>query len=192
MAFKTLLVDNFDSFTYNLYQYLGELGANPLVFRNDEISLKKVLQIKPDRIVISPGPGNPGDKKYFGGCAKIIQNSPSPLLGVCLGHQGIAYAFGGKVVAAPVPVHGKASTIRHDGSGIFKGVKNPFQATRYHSLVADAESLPECLNVCAESLDDLQIMALEHCRKPIMGVQFHPESFATKSGKKILKNFLDL
>ncbi len=189
---KTLIIDNYDSFTYNLYQYAGELGANPVVFRNHEISCKQALALKPDCIIISPGPGRPEDPKYFGECTKIIQNAgETPLLGVCLGHQGIASAFGGKVIRAPVPMHGKNSEIKHDGRGIFRGVENPLVATRYHSLAADPETLPPCLEITAESTDDFQIMAIQHETRQVFGVQFHPEAFATKHGKKILKNFVE-
>ncbi len=189
---KTLIVDNYDSFTYNLYQYLGALGANPVVFRNHEISCKQALALKPDAIVISPGPGTPSDPRYFGECAKIIKNAGNiPLLGVCLGHQGIAHAFGGKIVRAPIPMHGKTSLISHSGNGIFKGIENGFIATRYHSLVAQRESFPKSLRVTAESQGDGQIMGLEHESRPLFGVQFHPEAYATAHGKKLLKNFLD-
>ncbi len=188
----TLIIDNYDSFTYNLVQCVGELGGNPVVFRNREISCKQALALKPDHIIISPGPGTPEDARYFGECAKIIRNAGEiPLLGVCLGHQGIAHAFGGKIVRAPKPMHGKNSVIRHDGRGIFRGVPPAFEATRYHSLVAQRESLPDCLKITAESENDLQIMGLEHARRPVFGVQFHPEAFATQHGKKLLKNFLD-
>ncbi|MFA6048384.1 MAG: aminodeoxychorismate/anthranilate synthase component II [Candidatus Micrarchaeia archaeon] len=189
---NTLIIDNYDSFTYNLVQYVGELGGKPVVFRNREISCKQALALKPGRIIISPGPGTPTDPRYFGECVKIIQNAGEiPILGVCLGHQGIAYAFGGKIIRAPLPMHGKNSIIRHDGGGIFSGVPSPFEATRYHSLVADPETFPEDLEITAESDDDLQIMGLRHARRPVFGVQFHPEAFATGHGKKLLKNFLD-
>ena len=190
---KVLLVDNYDSFVYNIAQYLGELGASPIVYRNDEISVTKARTIQPDRIVLSPGPGTPEDERYFGSCLSIIRSLGNhiPTLGVCLGHQGIAYAFGGEITHASRLMHGKTSMIRHDGKGVFKGVSNPFEATRYHSLVASLFNIPSCLKVSAYSLDDCEVMGIHHVEYPIEGIQFHPESILTGEGKKILKNFLD-
>jgi anthranilate synthase component 2 len=190
---KVLIIDNYDSFVYNLAQYVGELGAEPLVYRNDQLTLKKALKLKPDRVIISPGPGTPSQPRYFGVCSQIIRHlSPKvPTLGVCLGHQGIIWTFGGKIVRAGRVMHGKTSLVWHDGRGIFKGVENPIQATRYHSLVAERASLPRCLTVTAVSLDDGEIMGVRHVEYPIEGVQFHPESILTRCGKQIVKNFLD-
>ncbi|MBS7647725.1 MAG: aminodeoxychorismate/anthranilate synthase component II [Candidatus Bathyarchaeia archaeon] len=190
---KVLIIDNYDSFVYNLAQYIGELGAKPIVYRNDQITLIRAVKLKPDRVMISPGPGTPEEPKFFGICSQIIKHmGPKvPTLGVCLGHQGIVYSFGGKIVRASRVMHGKTSPIKHDGKGIFKGVKNPIQATRYHSLVADKGNLPECLSVTAVSLDDGEIMGVRHEHYPIEGVQFHPESIITEHGKAMLKNFLD-
>jgi len=190
---KVLIIDNYDSFVYNLAQYIGELGAEPLVYRNDQLTLKKALKLKPDKIIISPGPGTPSQPRYFGVCSQIIRNlSPKvPTLGVCLGHQGIIWAFGGRIVRAGRVMHGKTSPVWHDGRGVFKGVENPIQATRYHSLVAERASLPKCLAVTAISLDDCEIMGVRHVEYPIEGVQFHPESILTSGGKQIVKNFLD-
>ena len=190
---KVLIIDNYDSFVYNLAQYVGELGAEPLVYRNDQLTLKKALKLKPDRVIISPGPGTPSQPRYFGVCSQIIRHlSPKvPTLGVCLGHQGIIWTFGGKIVRAGRVMHGKTSLVWHDGRGIFKGVENPIQATRYHSLVAERASLPRCLAVTAVSLDDGEIMGVRHVGHSIEGVQFHPESILTRCGKQIVKNFLD-
>jgi anthranilate synthase component 2 len=190
---KELVIDNYDSFVYNLVQYIGELGAETVVYRNDQISLIEVAKIMPDRIVISPGPGNPGDEKYFGVCTKILQTlSPViPTLGVCLGHQGIIYAFGGKIIHAKKLMHGKTCTIKHNQKGIFKGVRNPFNATRYHSLAGERKSIPDCLEITAESVEDGEIMAIRHKQYPIYGVQFHPESILCEDGKLIIKNFLE-
>ena len=190
---KILVIDNYDSFVYNLVQYVGELGARPVVYRNDEISLKRAASLHPDRIIISPGPGRPEDTRYFGVCSRILRDiSPGiPTLGVCLGHQGIIFSFGGKIVRAKHLMHGKTSLIGHDGDGVLKGIEDPFEATRYHSLVGDRGSLPRCLEVTAESLDDGEIMGIRHLRYPIEGIQFHPESILTLSGKTIMKNFVD-
>ncbi|OGG13394.1 aminodeoxychorismate/anthranilate synthase component II [Candidatus Gottesmanbacteria bacterium RIFCSPHIGHO2_01_FULL_39_10] len=191
---KTLIIDNYDSFTYNLYQYIGELGGNPTVVRNDEISLKEIQKQKFSHIVISPGPGSPDDKKYFGVCMEVIKNlgKSVPILGVCLGHQGIISAFGGKVVRAGVIKHGKQSRIKHNKKGIFQGVKNPLFGMRYHSLVGEKESIPDVFEVTAESLDDGVVMGVKHKEYSIFGVQFHPESIGTEDGKIILENFLKL
>jgi anthranilate synthase component 2 len=188
-----LVIDNYDSFVYNLVQYIGELGAEIIVYRNDQVTLKQVKELKPDRIVISPGPGTPEDTRYFGACTEILQyvSCEIPTLGVCLGHQGIINAFGGKVVSAKRLMHGKTSKIRHDGKGIFKGVHNPFTATRYHSLAGEKPSIPSCLKITAESIDDGEVMGVRHIKYPIEGVQFHPESILCEDGKLIIKNFLD-
>jgi anthranilate synthase component 2 len=188
-----LVVDNYDSFVYILVQYVGELGANPVVYRNDEISLNRAMKLNPEKIIISPGPGTPEDVRYFGVCSDIIKQMSCkiPTLGVCLGHQGIISTFGGKVIRAKRLMHGKTSIIRHDGEAIYKGVKNPFEATRYHSLVGQKETIPACLKITAESLDDGEIMGVRHNEYPIEGIQFHPESILTKMGKLIMKNFLD-
>jgi len=190
---KVLIIDNYDSFVYNLAQYVGEFGAEPLVYRNDQLTLKKALRLKPDKIIISPGPGTPSQPRYFGVCSQIIRHlSPKvPTLGVCLGHQGIIWTFGGRIVRAGRVMHGKTSPVWHDGRGIFKGVENPIQATRYHSLVAERASLSRCLAVTAVSLDDGEIMGVRHVEYSIEGVQFHPESILTRGGKQMVKNFLD-
>jgi len=184
-----LLIDNYDSFTFNLAQYLGELGAPPLVRRNDEITLDEIRSLAPERIVISPGPGRPEDA---GISVQVVRElGPSiPVLGVCLGHQGIGIAFGGSVVRAAVPMHGKTSVIHHDGRGVFKGVSQPFTAGRYHSLVV-ADPVPADLEACAHT-DDGTIMAVRHRSMPVHGVQFHPESMLTGEGRHLLRNFLDL
>jgi len=185
-----LLLDNYDSFTYNLAQYLGELGCRVEVHRNDRISVEQIAQRKPERIVISPGPCTPQEA---GICVELIQKLAGkiPILGVCLGHQAIGAAFGGKIIRAPKLFHGKTSQIRHDGSGVFRGLPNPFTATRYHSLIVERKSLPAELQVTAETDDDI-IMGMQHRQFPLMGVQFHPESVLTESGKQLLKNFLSL
>jgi len=190
---KVLVIDNYDSFVYNLVQYVGELGVTPIVYRNDEISLKRAMKLRPDRIILSPGPRTPEDIRYFGVCSEILQTmSPNvPTLGVCLGHQGIIFTFGGKIIRAKRLMHGKTSMIKHDGKGVFKGVDNPFEATRYHSLVGDRRTLPSCLEITAESIDDGEIMGVRHVEYPIEGVQFHPESILTTLGKRIIKNFLE-
>ena len=185
-----LLLDNYDSFTYNLAQYLGELGCQVEVHRNDRISVEQIAQRKPDRIVISPGPCTPQEA---GICVELVQKLAGkiPILGVCLGHQAIGAAFGGKIIRAPKLFHGKTSQIRHDGSGVFRGLPNPFTATRYHSLIVERKSLPRALQVTAETDDDI-VMGMQHREYPLMGVQFHPESVLTESGKQLLKNFLSL
>lgn len=195
---KVIILDNYDSFTYNLYQYTGELleakkiQFNLDVYRNNEITVSEMQQKKYDKIIISPGPGNPSDKAYFGVCADVLVNlgKKIPILGVCLGMQGMAYYFGGKVTAAKLPMHGKVSYIKHDGKGVFKNLPQNLEVMRYHSLVADKNSLPECLEISSMSLDTDEIMGLRHKSYPIEGIQFHPESFATEGGKKILENFL--
>lgn len=189
---KTLIIDNYDSFTYNLYQYIGELGGNPVVFRNDEINLDDIKKGKYSHIIISPGPGHPDDEAYFGVCRQVIitYGKTIPLLGVCLGHQGIVSVFGGKVVRAQVIKHGKQSIISHDGKHIFAGVKNPLVGMRYHSLVGQKETIPDELVITALSQDDKAVMGVRHKNYPVFGVQFHPESIGTQEGKKILENFL--
>ncbi len=190
---RVLLIDNYDSFVYNIAQYLGELGALVMVKRNDEVSVKRIRDLSPDRLILSPGPGTPTDKRYFGNCMTIIRsrNVNIPLLGICLGHQGIAYAFGGEVTHASRLMHGKTSMVKHDGKGVFKGLPNPFEAARYHSLVVNPFSIPSCLRVSAYSLGDCEVMGIRHTERRIEGVQFHPESILTIHGMHILKNFLD-
>ena len=185
-----VLVDNYDSFTFNLVHYLGGLGADVAVHRNDKISVDDVLAAGPDAIVLSPGPCTP---KEAGICLDLIERaSPSvPILGVCLGHQAIGQAFGGHVVRAPQPVHGKLSEVRHGGEGVFRGINGPFQGTRYHSLVVERGSMPAELTVTAETSDGL-VMGLSHRALPVHGVQFHPESIASEHGHLMLKNFLEL
>jgi anthranilate synthase/aminodeoxychorismate synthase-like glutamine amidotransferase len=185
-----LVIDNYDSFTYNLVQYLGELGAEIQVARNDAITLEEIERLAPSGIVISPGPGNPDSA---GISLEVIErfHSTLPILGVCLGHQAIGQAFGGKVARAQKPMHGKTSTIRHDGRGVFRGLEPDFQATRYHSLAVLDDSLPEALEVSARA-EDGEIMGLRHRRFPVDGVQFHPESILTGQGKVLLRNFLEL
>jgi len=184
-----LLIDNYDSFTFNLAQYFGELGAPPLVKRNDEITLDEIAGLRPERIVISPGPGRPEDA---GISVDLIRRfgSEVPVLGVCLGHQSIGIAFGGEVVRAPQLMHGKLSSVQHDGRGVFRGVAQPFTAGRYHSLVV-ADPLPEALEAAART-DDGTIMGVRHRTFPVHGVQFHPESVLTGEGRHLLRNFLEL
>jgi anthranilate synthase component 2 len=191
---KILVIDNYDSFVYNIAQILGELGTEPTVIRNDKTSLAEIGKMNPDAIVISPGPGHPADRKYFGVCTDVITalGPKTPILGVCLGHQGIAHAFGGKVINAGKVRHGKTSPIRYKTGRIFENVSNPFRATRYHSLVADRKSFPSSLEVTAEAMDDGEIMGLRHRKYLIEGVQFHPESVLTKDGRTILANFISL
>ncbi len=190
---KVLVLDNYDSFVYNLVQYVEELGGKTLVHRNDQISWKQALKLNPSRIVISPGPGTPEKTSYFGACSSILKHLSCkiPTLGVCLGHQGIICTFGGKITRAKRLMHGKTSLIKHDNRGVLEGLKNPFEATRYHSLVGDKNLMPSCLTVTAESLDDGEIMGVRHVDYPIEGIQFHPESILTGEGKLLIKNFLD-
>ncbi len=214
-----LIIDNYDSFTFNLYQFIGEIleteqRRNNLdqfqihVKRNDEISLPEAQAMAPDRIIISPGPGTPEDKDYFGVCAEIITElgKNTPLLGVCLGMQGIVYCFGGNIIKAPLPMHGKISPILHDNSGVFTHLPNNLEVMRYHSLIANAATLPTCLRVNAsvseltpedfenpeklKAAGDFEIMGVQHRDYPIYGIQFHPESFATEGGKDLIRNFL--
>ncbi|MGP9644970.1 MULTISPECIES: anthranilate synthase component II [Halomonas] len=216
---KVLIIDNYDSFTYNLYQFIGEIltteknrGAvndfEIVVKRNDQIQFTDIVAMAPDRIIISPGPGSPDDPRYFGVCAEVIKElgKTTPLLGVCLGMQGIVHVFGGQVVKAPLPMHGKISPVTHTQQSVFKGVPDQLEVMRYHSLIADAGSLPECLEVTAavgsleaihfeqrehwEATGEFELMGVKHRDYPIHGIQFHPESFATEGGKELIANFL--
>ena len=186
-----LVIDNYDSFTYNLVQYLGELGADVNVMRNDAGTVDTVIHRRPDHIVISPGPGRPEDAGITMPVIRALGKT-TPILGVCLGHQAIGAAFGGTVARAPAPLHGKTSTIEHDGRGVFTGLAGPFVAARYHSLIVSNDDLPEDLEVSARTCDDRTIMGLRHRRWPVHGVQFHPESVLTEQGQRILENFLRL
>ena len=185
-----LVIDNYDSFTYNLVQYLGELGADPEVYRNDKITIDRIRKLKPSKILISPGPGKPKDAGISEDIIRIFGRR-TPILGVCLGHQAIGEVFGGRITGAKRLMHGKTSMIYHDGKNIFKNIPNPFEATRYHSLLVDRTDFPKDLKITARTRDR-EIMGLEHKVYPIYGVQFHPESILTLEGKKILKNFLDM
>jgi len=217
---KVFIIDNYDSFTYNLYQFIGEiltaeqnrgnLGQFEIIVkRNDEVTLAQLEQEQPDRIIISPGPGSPDDDSYFGVCAQVIREfGPKiPLLGVCLGMQGIVHVFGGKVVKAHLPMHGKISPISHDSTGMFRNIPDQLEVMRYHSLMAEAESFPDCLRLTAVVGDDIsvadfndlsrirqggefEVMGVQHKEYPIHGIQFHPESFATEGGKELIANFL--
>jgi len=216
---KVYIIDNYDSFTYNLYQFIGEILTSEkmrgniqdfsvVVKRNDEVSIEELKALSPDRIIISPGPGSPDDEAYFGVCADIIRDlgKTIPMMGVCLGMQGMVHVFGGKVVKAPLPMHGKTSPIAHNGEGIFKDIPDQLEIMRYHSLVAENESFPEALEVTSSvgelaeadfsNLDviraggDFEIMGVRHKEYPIQGIQFHPESFATEGGKDLIRNFL--
>jgi anthranilate synthase component 2 len=186
-----LVIDNYDSFTYNLVQYLGELGAELRVRRNNQITLDEIVEMKPGRILISPGPGRP---ESAGVTLDVIRRmgSTTPVLGVCLGHQAIGMAYGGTVCRADVPMHGKTSTIVHDGKGLFAGITAPFQAGRYHSLIIASDDVPADLEVAARTKEDGTIMAVRHRQHPVHGVQFHPESVLTNEGRTILRNFMDL
>lgn len=217
---NVFIIDNYDSFTYNLYQYIGEIlssrkSRNEIddfqitVKRNDEISLEDIRKANPDRIIISPGPGSPEDEHYFGICSKVILElgKSIPLLGVCLGMQGIAHSFGGEIIKAKVPMHGKISPVTHNGQGLFKNIPDQLEVMRYHSLIANPATLPDCLELTAavgnitvnEFSDrtriadekDFEIMAIRHREHPIYGIQFHPESFATEAGKELIGNFLN-
>jgi anthranilate synthase/aminodeoxychorismate synthase-like glutamine amidotransferase len=185
-----LMIDNYDSFTYNLVQYMGELGADLEVFRNDQIAIAEIEKLNPHKIVISPGPCTPSKA---GISKEVIKHFAGriPLLGVCLGHQSVVEAFGGEIIKAKKLMHGKTSMIQHDGKTIFKGLPNPFEATRYHSLVVNRANLPDCFEITAES-DDGEIMGVRHKELAVEGVQFHPESILTVHGKDLLKNFIDL
>lgn len=216
---KILIIDNYDSFTYNLYQYIGEILSTAQIHgqldsfdiqvkRNDQVTLEQVRELSPDRIIISPGPGSPEDEHYFGICAAVIRElgPTTPLLGVCLGMQGIVHVFGGKVVKAALPMHGKISPINHNGEDMFRQIPDQLEIMRYHSLIAEPQSLPSCLEVTASvgklpvsafkdhaqihQGGDFEIMGVRHKNYPIQGIQFHPESFATEGGKELISNFL--
>lgn len=190
---KTVVIDNFDSFVFNLVQYIGEQGGNPVVFRNNEITVEEIQKINPTHILLSPGPGNPEDDTYFGVCSDVIQKmgTSTPLLGVCLGHQGIGHVFGAKIISAATIMHGKTSLCTHNETGIFTGIPNPLRAMRYHSLCIDPETMPQCLEVTAKTPDGI-IMGVRHTKYPTYGIQFHPESIGTPHGKKIIQNFLEM
>lgn len=185
-----LMIDNYDSFTYNLVQYLGELGGSLQVYRNDKITIDEIKDLKPKHIVISPGPKWPSDAGISEDVIKAFAGK-IPILGVCLGHQCIGEVFGAKIVLAPKIMHGKTSMVYHNGKTIFKDIENPFEATRYHSLLVEREALPGCFEITAET-SQKEIMGLRHRKLPVWGVQFHPESILTKAGKAILKNFLNM
>ncbi len=195
---KILIIDNYDSFTFNLYQCIGEIlkkkhpDSQIDVVRNDEISLHEVQRREYEKIIISPGPGDPGDPEYFGVCTEVLikLGKTTPVLGVCLGMQGIAYYFGGNIIRAEKPMHGKTSIIQHDGKGVFRELPQNIEVMRYHSLIADKRRLPNCLTITAVANDTGEIMGLRHTKYPVEGIQFHPESFATEGGTKILENFI--
>lgn len=186
-----LMIDNYDSFTYNLVQYFGDLGESCVVYRNDEMSADELIGMKPKGIIISPGPSNPDHSNSSLAIVKLAAETKTPLLGVCLGHQCIGQSFGSDIIRADIPMHGKVSTITHGNSGLFKGIPSPYTITRYHSLVIDPKTKAECLTVTAQT-DDGTIMAVEHDSLPIHGVQFHPESIATEYGHQLLKNFVSI
>ncbi len=190
---KIVILDNYDSFTYNLYQFIGEMFGKALVVRNDQKTFEEFKTLEPDRIIISPGPGNPENPAYFGICKRVILElgAATPVLGVCLGHQGIIHAFGGRVIRAPQVMHGKPSLVYHNDQGIFKGVSSAFEGMRYHSLIGERETLPACLEITATTQDGI-IMGVQHKTYPIYGIQVHPESIGTPVGKQIIKNFLEL
>ncbi len=191
MGVRVVVVDNYDSFVYNLVQYLGELGAEPIVIRNDAGDLGTVRSLEPDCVLISPGPGRPEDAGISNEVIRVLGGEGVPILGVCLGHQCIGEVFGGEIVQAPAIMHGKTSLVQHTGAGVLAGLPVPFQATRYHSLIVDAASVPECLEVTASTSDGV-VMALRHRELPIEGVQFHPESILTTGGHDLLRNFLGM
>jgi anthranilate synthase/aminodeoxychorismate synthase-like glutamine amidotransferase len=186
-----LVIDNYDSFVYNLVQYLGELGADPLVYRHDEATLEQLVALEPAAVLVSPGPGRPEDAGVSAAAIEAFGGRGVPVLGVCLGHQCIGQLYGGRVVRAGDVMHGKTSMIRHSGDGLFSELPNPFEATRYHSLVVERDSVPDCLEITAET-DDGVVMGLRHRELPVVGVQFHPESILTDGGHKLLENFLAL
>ncbi len=188
MATRVLVIDNYDSFVYNLVQYLGELGAEPLVHRNDELPLEEIIALRPDAVLVSPGPGTPDDAGVSNDVIRAFAGQV-PVLGVCLGHQCIGQVYGGQVVRAPQVMHGKTSLIRHEGAGVFAGLPEPLEATRYHSLVVDRASVPDVLEITAET-DDGIVMGLRHRELGVEGVQFHPESILTAGGHDLLRNFL--
>jgi anthranilate synthase/aminodeoxychorismate synthase-like glutamine amidotransferase len=191
MGARVLVVDNYDSFVYNLVQYLGELGAEPLVYRNDALDVAGAVALEPDAVLLSPGPGRPEDAGILVECIGAFAQRGTPVLGVCLGHQAIGQAFGGRVVRAPQLMHGKTSFVHHQGVGVFAGLPDPLEATRYHSLVVERDGLPDVLEVTAET-DDGIVMGLRHRELPVQGVQFHPESILTVGGHDLLRNFLAL
>jgi anthranilate synthase component 2 len=186
-----LIIDNYDSFTYNIVQYLGILGEEVVVYRNDAISIEEINTLQPDSLVISPGPCTPKEAGISVAAIKDLAGK-LPILGICLGHQSIGAAFGGRISRAGQVMHGKTSQISHNNQDLFKGIPNPFEATRYHSLVIEPDSLPPCLEITASALDDQEIMGIKHRELPVWGIQFHPESILTKSGMKIMDNFLQL
>lgn len=186
---RVVVLDNYDSFVYNLVQYLGELGADPIVHRNDELTVEQVLDLSPDAVLLSPGPGRPEDAGILCDLIRPVAERGIPVFGVCLGHQAIGHVFGGHVIRAPQLMHGKTSEITHRGVGVFRGLPSPLTATRYHSLVVERETLPECLTITAETADGM-IMGLAHRDLPIEGVQFHPESILTQAGHEMLRNFI--
>ena len=188
MAARVLVVDNYDSFVYNLVQYLGELGAEPIVHRNDALSVDDAVALGADALLVSPGPGRPADAGISNALIERLAGQV-PILGVCLGHQCIGEVFGGRIVRAPRVMHGKTSLVRHDGAGVLRGLESPFEATRYHSLVVDPDTVPADLEVTATA-EDGTVMALRHRRLAVEGVQFHPESILTRAGKQLLRNFL--
>jgi anthranilate synthase/aminodeoxychorismate synthase-like glutamine amidotransferase len=186
---RVVVLDNYDSFVYNLVQYLGELGADPIVHRNDDVSVDEVLALSPDAVLLSPGPGRPEDAGILCELIEPVAERGIPVFGVCLGHQAIGHVFGAEVVRAPELMHGKTSEITHEGTGVFAGLSSPLTATRYHSLVVERDSLPDCLTITAETADGM-IMGLRHRDLPIEGVQFHPESILTDAGHDMLRNFI--
>jgi len=191
---KTLIIDNYDSFTYNLYQVFKKLNSNPVIVKNDKITIKSIKKLNPDRIVISPGPGTAVDPHFFGMSKEVIKKfgPTTPILGVCLGHQGIASTYKCKIKEAEKIIHGKTSQITHNNKDIFKGLNNPFTAMRYHSLIVDNVNFPKDLEITATLQDRKSIMGIKHKKYPIYGIQFHPESFMTPEGEKIIQNFLTL
>ena len=189
MGARVVVIDNYDSFVYNLVQYLGELGAEPEVYRHDEIDLAGLTALNPDGLVVSPGPGRPEDAGISSAAIKSLGEAGTPVLGVCLGHQCIGAVYGGSIDRAPRVMHGKTSEIIHDGTGVFAGIPSPFVATRYHSLVVERDSVPDVLRITAETEDGL-VMGLRHVEFPIEGVQFHPEAILTESGRPLIANFL--
>ncbi len=189
MGARVVVIDNYDSFVYNLVQYLGELGAEPEVYRHDEIDLAGLAALNPDGLVVSPGPGRPEDAGISSAAIKSLGEAGTPVLGVCLGHQCIGAVYGGSIERAPRVMHGKTSEIIHDGTGVFAGIPSPFVATRYHSLVVERDSVPDVLRITAETEDGL-VMGLRHVEFPIEGVQFHPEAILTESGRPLIANFL--
>jgi len=188
---RVLVIDNYDSFVYNLVQYLGELGAEPLVHRNDELTVEQCLDLRPDAVLLSPGPGRPEEAGILCDLIEPMASTGVPVLGVCLGHQAIGQVFGGDVVRAPELMHGKTSEVTHDGTGVFAGVANPVRVTRYHSLVVERSTMPSSLRITAETADGL-VMGVRHESLPVHGVQFHPESILTENGHRMLQNFLSM